>query len=482
MNRGELISQLQAIVGERYVLHTEGDRMAYEGDGSIDRGMPDLVVLPKTTEEVAAVVRLAHRENVPLIPRGAGTGLSGGMVASGGGILLVLSRMKAILEVDLENQVAVVEPGLVNLDLSLAVEKYGLYYAPDPSSQKACTIGGNVAENSGGPHCLAYGVTTNHVLGLEVVLPDGEIVWLGGRTPDAAGYDLVGAFIGSEGMMGVATKIVVRLLRKPAATRTLIGIFGSIREASQAVSTIIGQGVVPACLEMMDATTIRAVEPAVKAGYPIDAEAVLLVEVEGYPETVADQVATIEAVCHECGAREVRTATTADERERLWSGRKGAFGALGRLAPNYYIQDGVVPRTKLPQVLDEVTAIADRYGLTIANVFHAGDGNLHPCILFDARRPGETEKVIAAGADILKACVDAGGTITGEHGVGLEKQDYLPWIFSDEDQEAMLRLRHAFNPTGNFNPGKVFPSGRPTCGELNIRPQVAAALGPDAWI
>ena len=482
MDRDELVAALQAIVGKQYVLHTYGDRLAYEGDGSIDRALPDLVVLPKSTEEVAAVVKLAHQENIPVIARGAGTGLSGGMVPIEGGILLVLSRMRAILEVDVDNQVAVVEPGLVNLDLSLAVDRYGLYYAPDPSSQKACTIGGNVAENSGGPHCLVYGVTTNHVLGLEVVLPDGEVVWLGGRTPDRAGYDLVGAFVGSEGMMGVATKIIVRLLRQPPATQTLLAIFGSVPAASQTVSAIIAQGIVPAALEMMDRVTIQAVEPAVHAGYPRDAEAVLLVEVEGLGETVADQVAAIEAICRETGAREVRTAATAEERERLWSGRKGAFGALGRLTPNYYIQDGVVPRTKLPQVLGAVGEVAERYNLRIANVFHAGDGNLHPCILFDARRPGETERVVEAGGDILRACVDAGGTITGEHGVGMEKQNYLPWIFNEDDQAVMRKLRAAFNPTGNFNPGKVFPNPRPRCGELNLRPALAAALGPDAWI
>ncbi|HEX2171193.1 MAG TPA: FAD-linked oxidase C-terminal domain-containing protein, partial [Dehalococcoidia bacterium] len=476
------VRELEQILGEKAVLWDDYDLRLYEYDGSIDKHVPEAVVFPTSAKQVSEVVKLCNRRGIPYTARGAGTGLSGGAIPVAGGLLISFSRMNRVLEVDLENLRAVVEPGLVNLRLSQAVAPDRLQYIPDPSSQKACTIGGNVAENSGGPHCLAYGVTTNHVVGLEVVLPDGEVVWLGGRTPDRPGYDLVGAFIGSEGMMGVATKIVVRLLRKPAATQTLIGIFGSIREASQAVSTIIGQGVVPACLEMMDRTTIKAVEPAVRAGYPADAEAVLLVEVEGFPDTVADQVATIQAVCHECGAREVRTAQSPDERERLWSGRKGAFGALGRLAPNYYIQDGVVPRTKLPQVLEEVRAVAERYGLTIANVFHAGDGNLHPCILFDARRPGETEKVIAAGGDILRACVDAGGTITGEHGVGMEKQDYLPWIFSEEDQAAMLRLRRAFNPTGNFNPGKVFPSGRPTCGELNVRPQVAAALGPDAWI
>jgi glycolate oxidase len=373
--------------------------------------------------------------------------------------------MKRLLELDRENRFAIVEPGMVNADLSLLVAPHGLYYAPDPSSQKACTIGGNVSENSGGPHCLLYGMTTNHILGLEVVTTEGERMWLGGAAPDAPGYDLVGAIVGSEGTLVVVTKIIVRLLSRPPATRTILAIFDTMDDAGAAVSGIIGAGMVPAALEMMDNVTIQAVEPAVHAGYPPDAGAVLLVELDGARTTLEEQAGTIDEICRRFRAREVRTAEEKAERERLWAGRKGALGSLGRLAPNYFIQDGVVPRTRLQGVLQQVEEIGKRYDLIIANVFHAGDGNLHPCIVYDARVPGMQQKVKDAGAEILRACTDAGGSITGEHGIGLDKLDYLGWMFSPVEIDVMTRLKAAFDPDSALNPGKMFP-GAKGCGEI----------------
>ncbi|MDP2950495.1 MAG: FAD-linked oxidase C-terminal domain-containing protein [Chloroflexota bacterium] len=478
----KLIRELQAIVGRDAVLHAPEDLLVYEYDATIERGLPEAVVLPVTTQQVSRLVKLARRRGLPVVARGAGTGLSGGAIPAAGGIMLAMTRMTRILEVDAENRLAVVEPGVVNLDLSKAVAPHGLYYAPDPSSQKACTLGGNVAENAGGPHCLAYGVTTNHILGLEVVLADGDIVWLGGKTADPPGYDLRGLVVGCEGTLAIVTKIIVRLLPLPQATITLLAIFNEVDQASRAVSAIIGQGIIPAALEMMDKVTMQAVEAAVHAGYPPDAGAVLLIEVDGLPETVGPQAQAVEVICSELGAREVRIGFSPPERERLWAGRKGALGALGRLAPSYYILDGVVPRTKLPQVLQGVYEIGERYRLRIANVFHAGDGNLHPNILFDESQPGQSEQVLAAGADILRLCVEAGGTITGEHGVGMEKRDFMRWIFSDDDLEVMSRIKVAFLAGDGFNPGKVFPTGV-GCGEITSRQRaVIQALGPDVYI
>jgi glycolate oxidase len=464
------------------VLHAPEDLLVYEYDATIDRGLPEAVVLPDTAEGVAKAVRVARKHAVPITARGAGTGLSGGAIPCEGGVVIVTTRMNRILEFDPENRIAVVEPGVINLDISRAAAPHGLYYAPDPSSQKACTIGGNVAENAGGPHCLRYGTTTNHVLGLEIVTADGDIVWLGGKTPDTPGYDLTGVVVGSEGTLAIVTKVIVRLLHKPESMITLLAIFDSVTQASRAVSAIIGRGMLPAALEMMDKNTMNAVEPFVHAGYPPDAGAVLLIEVEGLAEDAREQADAVRAICDELGAREVRIGLSQEERDRLWAGRKGALGALGRMAPSYYILDGVIPRTLLPSVLDGVYEACKRHGFPVANVFHAGDGNLHPNVMFDERVPGATQKVLDLGEEIMRLCVDAGGSITGEHGVGYEKRNYMSWIFSEDDLEVMARLKAAFHAEDNFNPGKVFPTSK-GCGEVSSRMRAAIAkAGPDAYV
>jgi glycolate oxidase len=475
-----LVKELERIVGKEGVFHRLEDLLVFEYDGTIDRGHPSVVAYPRTAEQVAAIVRLARTHGLPLVPRGAGTGLSGGALATEGGILMPMTRMNRILELDLDNRIAVVEPGLVNLELSKAVAPHDLFYAPDPSSQKACTLGGNVAENAGGPHCLALGVTTNHVLGLELVLADGAIVRVGGWGRDRPGYDLTGVVVGSEGTLAIVTKICVRLLRRPEAVRTFLGIFDTIEQATAAVAAVIGAGIVPGALEMIDKYVIRAVEPTLHCGFPLDAEAVLLVEVDGLREFVEEATASVQAILGETGAREVRFADDPAEREKLWAGRKGAIGALGALAPNYYILDGVVPPSTLPAVLQEVYAICERYGFIVGNVFHAGDGNLHPNVLFDERVPGATARVLDAGGEIMRACVEAGGSISGEHGVGVEKRDYMPWIFSEDDLAAMRRLKTAFGAGEGFNPCKAFPT-HTGCGELRHGPAVAA-LGPDVYV
>ncbi len=457
--------ELEAVVGPGGVLSDPDELLVYESDGlTLFRALADFVVFPTSAEQVAAVVKLANREDLPFVARGAGTGLSGGCLPAEGGLVISLMRMNRILEVDYDNQLAVVEPGLVNLHLSWAVDPRGYYYAPDPSSQQACTIGGNIANNSGGPHTLKYGVTTNHVLGLEVVMPDGEIVWLGGRTRESPGYDLVGVFVGSEGTFGIATKIVVRILRKPQAVKTVLAVFDRVEQASAAVSAIIARGLVPAAVEMIDQLTIQAVEDAFGCGYPRDAAAALLVEVDGLAAGLDTEASRIAEACRDAGAREVRTARDEAERQLLWKGRKSAFGAYGRVSPAYMVMDGVIPRTKLPYVLGRVNEIVAAHGLRVGNVFHAGDGNLHPNILYDPRRPGEEARVVAAGAEIMKLCADVGGSISGEHGIGLEKADFMPFIFSAADLDVMLRLKRAFNPAGRCNPGKMFPT-RKTCGE-----------------
>ena len=475
-----LLSELKAVVGDTYVVHTPEDLIVYEYDGSVDKATPAAVVIPNSTEEVSEVVKIARRYDQPIVPRGAGTGLSGGAIAELGGVVISLTRMTNILEIDAENQLAVVEPGLVNIELTEAASKHGLYYAPDPSSQRACTIGGNVAENSGGPHCLAYGVTTNHILGLEVVLADGSVQWLGGKTRESPGYDLRGIMVGSEGTLAIVTKVVVRLLREPEAVKTLLAVFRELDHASAAVSGIIGAGIVPAALEMMDDLCIKAAEASVHAGYPENAGAVLLVEVDGLKESVEEEAADIELVCNEFDPIEIRTATDPAERERLWAGRKGVLGALGRLAPNYYLVDGTVPRTRLAEVLAKIRKISQRTGFPIANLLHAGDGNLHPSVLFDERKPGDTKMALEIGGEILKLCVEAGGALSGEHGIGLEKQEYMPIMFSEEDLDAMARLKPAFATDDALNPAKIFPTGA-TCGDVKMANAIAKA-GPGAWI
>jgi len=460
-----LRTELEGILGRGAVLSDPDELLVYESDGlTLFRALADFVVFPTSAEHVSQVVKLANREGLPFVARGAGTGLSGGCLPAEGGIVLSLMRMSRVLEVDYDNQLAVVEPGLVNLHLSWKVGPKGYYYAPDPSSQQACTIGGNIANNSGGPHTLKYGVTTNHVLGLEVVMPDGEIVWLGGKTRESQGYDLVGVFVGSEGTFGIATKIVVRILKKPQAVKTVLAVFDEVDQASAAVSEIIARGLVPAAVEMIDQLTIGAVEDAFGCGYPRDAAAALLVELDGLAVGMETQAERIVAACRDAGARDVRSAKDEAERQLLWKGRKSAFGAYGRVSPAYMVMDGVIPRTKLPYVLRRVNEIVGAAGLRVGNVFHAGDGNLHPNILYDPRKPGEEARVVAAGAEIMKVCADVGGSISGEHGIGLEKADFMPFIFSAADLALMQKLKNAFNPTGLCNPGKVFPT-RKSCGE-----------------
>jgi glycolate oxidase len=396
-------------------------------------------------------------------------------------VVIGTGRMRSILEIDPVNRLAVVEPGVANLDVSKAVASYGLFYAPDPSSQQACTIGGNVAENAGGPHCLALGVTQNHVLAMEVVTADGDLVWLGSRVPDQFGYDLRGAFIGSEGTLGIATKVVLRLLPMPAGVVTLLAVFDTVQQASETVSSIISGGLIPAAMEMMDRLTLQAAEAGLQCGYPPDAGAVLLVELDGLQDVIETQATRVRAECLERGATEVRLASTQKEREMLWKGRKGAIPSLGRLAPNYYILDGVVPRSKLVQVMEVVSAVSERYGIPIANVFHAGDGNLHPLVLFDERVPGATARVLEAGGEIMKACVDAGGALSGEHGIGAEKRQFMPWLYNEVDVENMERLRGVFGNTGQFNPCKLLPTGT-GCGETAHQAAAIAAAGPDAYV
>ncbi|GAB4324931.1 MAG: FAD-linked oxidase C-terminal domain-containing protein [Dehalococcoidia bacterium] len=479
--RRELLDALRGVAGKEHVLYRPEDLIVYELDGTIERRVPHAVVFPGTTAEVAGVVRACNALGVPITPRGAGTGLSGGAVPARRGVVVSTTRMRRILELDPVNRIAIVEPGLPNIQLSDAAAAHGLFYAPDPSSQRACTIGGNVAENAGGPHCLALGVTTNHVLGCEVVTADGEVTWLGGRVADAFGYDLRGAFVGSEGTLGIATKIVVRLLPMPRCVVTLLAIFDDIDAASQTVSDVIAAGLVPAAMEMMDRLTIQAVEAGVRCGYPPDAEAVLLIELDGIEAVVETQAARARQACYANGAREIREGKDPATRELLWRGRKGAIGALGHLAPNYYILDGVVPRSRLVETMRRVGEISREYGLAIANVFHAGDGNLHPCIVFDERKAGAKERVLAAGGAVMRACVEAGGALTGEHGVGYEKQRYMGWLYNEDDLENMARLRSAFGNEGLFNPCKLLPAGT-GCGEMAMQRRAMEAAGPDAYV
>jgi len=476
MSFSAVVRRLRKIVGREAVLERPEDLMLYEYDAGLARSTPRAVVFPRTTDQVSAIMKLATETGVPIVPRGAGTGLSGGAIALEGGIILGFSRMNRILEIDLANQRAVVQPGVVNLDLSNAVMRDGYYFAPDPSSQKACTIGGNVAENSGGPHTLACGVTVNHVTGLEVVLPDGRVTEFGGKALDACGYDLTGFFVGSEGTLGIATKITVKLTRLPESVVTMLAIFNTIDDAANTVVAITSEGITPAALELLDGWTLRTVEEATHAGYPMDSGAVLLIEVEGLREEVEEQAEAVRSVCMRQNAREVRRAHDERERQLLWSGRKNAFGAVGRISPSYYVQDGVIPRTRVPDTLRHIEAVGKKYGLTIGNIFHAGDGNLHPLILFDSRDPEETQRTLAAGSEILAYCVSVGGSITGEHGVGMEKNELMPLIFTDQDLEVMTRLRNAFNPHSILNPQKVLPMTR-KCRETMASAHPMAGLG-----
>jgi glycolate oxidase len=469
-----LLRELNSLVGSSNVLHKIEDLLLYEYDGSVEKARPDLVAFPHTTEEVSRIVKLAAKYNVPVVGRGSGTGLSGGALARGGGVMIVFARMNRILQLDLENARAIVQPGVVNLDLTRAVEHAGLYFAPDPSSQKSCTIGGNVAENAGGPHTLAYGVTVNHVTALELVLPDGEIVRVGSKHGDAPGYDLCGLFVGSEGTLALVTEITVKLSRKAEAVKTLLAIFDAVDDASHTVAEITARGITPTACEMVDGWTLRAIEDYIHAGFPRDSAAILLIEVEGLREAVAAQATAVEDVCRTHHAREVRVAKDDAERDLLWKGRKNAFGALGRLAPSNYVLDGVIPRSKLPQALQQISQIGKKYGFSIGNIFHAGDGNLHPIVLYDPRDPRQFENAIAASREIIRYCVELGGALTGEHGVGMEKNELMPLLFSDADFDLMRRVHDAFNPDSSLNPGKIFPLSK-GCGEIRVR-KMAEAL------
>lgn len=469
----QLLERLRALLGAERVLATVEKRLVYECDGlTLYRNPPELVVLPESTEEVAAIVRLLNRYATPFVPRGAGTSLSGGTFPEPGSVQISLARMRRILSLDLRNRRAVVQAGVVNLHLSQAVEAEGYHYAPDPSSQAACTLGGNVAENAGGPHTLKYGVTTNHVLGLKVVLPSGEVAELGGPQEELPGYDLVGLMVGSEGTLGIVTEVTVRLTRNPEAWKTYLAVFDGVDAATRCVSGIISRGIIPAALEMMDHLVVQAVEAAFGFGFPLDAGAVLIVELDGPAAGLEEEGLRIEAVFREYGAREVRTARDARERAKLWASRKKAFGALGRLSPNYITQDGVVPRSRLPEVMARAAEVSRRYGIRIANVFHAGDGNIHPVLLYDERDPEQVKRVLAAGDEILDACIELGGTVTGEHGVGIEKKHHLGRLFTAEDLQVMIDIHDVFNPDSRCNPGKIFPSAS-SCIEVR-RPRAAA--------
>jgi glycolate oxidase len=457
-SRAAVQRDLAAVVGEAYVFAGPGDVLAYEYDASNITAVPDLVVLPGSAEEVCGVLRVAARHGLPVIPRGAGTGIAAGALPIIGGVVVSVNRMNRILEIDLDSRVAVVEPGVTNIEITRAVEERGYLYAPDPSSQYASSIGGNVGHNAGGPHTIAYGVTSNHILGLELALADGRLVRLGEVGADAPGLDLTGVVVGAEGTFGIVTRVWVRLLRRREDVVTLLAVFDDLGRAGEAVTEIISRGVGPVALEMMDHNAIQAIEPFVHAGYPLDAEAVLLIEVEGLRDVLPRATAMVDQICRAHGARDVRAAHTEEERQALWLGRKAAFGTMGRIAINYYLHDAVVPRSRLPEVLRGVQRIAAREGLTLVNMFHAGDGNLHPLIVFDARRPGETERVLRAGEEMLRLCVDVGGTITGEHGVGFEKNNYMPWIYNDADLRAMRTLKDVFDPEGRMNPWKMFPT------------------------
>ena len=464
--RGEIVAALSAIVPGEGVIAGERAMRPYESDGlTAYRALPMVVVLPETTEQVSRVLRYCHDNGIKVVPRGAGTSLSGGALPLTDGVLLGMAKFNRIREIDFENRVVVAEPGVTNFAVSGAVEHAGFYYAPDPSSQIACTIGGNVAENSGGVHCLKYGMTTNNILGIEMVLITGEVLRLGGKHLDAGGYDLIGIVTGSEGLLGVVTEVTVRILKKPETARAVLVGFPSSEEAGDCVSRIIGSGIIPGGMEMMDKLAIHAVEEFVHAGYPLDVEALLIVELDGPKAEVDHLIDRVEAIAKECRSTTLRVSTSEPERLLFWAGRKVAFPAVGRISPDYYCMDGTIPRARLPQVLKRIRELSEHYELRVANVFHAGDGNLHPLILYDANKPGELEKTEEFGGEILKLCVEVGGVLTGEHGVGVEKRDLMPAMFSEIDLDQQQRLKCAFDAKGLLNPGKVFPKLH-RCAEL----------------
>ena len=460
-----IVAELREVLGAEGVISAYEQRRTYESDGLASYARtPDLVVLPTTTEQVRAAVRICYRERIPIVPRGSGTGLSGGALPVEGCVVIGTSRMRSILDVDLVNQRMVVQPGVINLWVTQRVAPDGFYYAPDPSSQQVCSIGGNIAENSGGAHCLKYGFTVNHVLGMKFVLPDGELVELGSPTLDTPGYDLPGIVVGSEGTLGIATEITLRIMRKPETVQTLLAAFAHTDAAAEAVSGIIAEGIVPAAIEMMDRLAIEAAEAAVHANYPMDAIALLIVELDGPATEVAQQHERVEALCRANGATEIRIARSDEERMLMWKGRKAAFAAVGRISPNYIVQDGVIPRTALPEILREIEQLSTECGLRVANVFHAGDGNLHPLVLYDVRVEGAEHLAEELAGEIIRRCVEHGGSITGEHGVGADKKDYMPVMFSEADLATHQLIRCALDPDYRCNPGKVYPTPR-LCGE-----------------
>lgn len=472
----QLTDELRSIVGHEGVLSAHAEMLVYECDGFvIEKNSPDVVVFPRTTDQVQRIVRACIAAKVSFIPRGAGTSLAGGCLPVGGGVMIVLTKMKEILEINLRDRYAVVQPGVVNVWLTRALAGTGYHYAPDPSSQGACTIGGNVATNSGGPHTLKYGVTVNHVLGVEAVLADGSLVQFGGPVEDSQGLDLTGTIVGSEGTLAIVTKVWVRLTRNPQGTRTMLGVFESVDDATNAISEIIGAGIVPAALEMMDQGILAALEEAFHFGFPLDAQAILLIEVDGLQAGLDEQRDQIVRICQQFHAREVRQAKSEQERLLLWKCRKQAFGAVGRLSPSYCTQDGVVPRTMLPHILRRIREIGEKYDVKIVNVFHAGDGNIHPILLFDERDSAQVQRVLQASNEILDECISCGGSVTGEHGIGVEKINFMRKLFTEDDLTVMDRLRSAFNPLQNLSPGKMLPTAG-ACGMEQRHPGRRAAL------
>src|SRR5438445_4228813 len=488
-DRERMLARLRDVVGGRYAVADPYAMRLYQYDASPETALPEIVVIPGTSEEVARVVKICTDASVPVTARSGASSLAGGTVPVEGGVVITFARMDRILEIDIENLRAVVEPGVVNLALSQTLKPYGYYYVPDPSSQGACTIGGNVATNAGGPHTLIYGVTVNHVTGLELALPSGELLQVGGqKAAETTGYDLTGLLVGSEGTMALVTRIWVKIQPLPPVQKTLMAVYPDVATASNAVSAIVRTGILPAAIEMMDKLSIQAIEAASQAGYPLDAGAVLLLEVDGTPEVAEELGQRMAKVCRENGASEVRVARNEAERQALWKGRKGAFSAMGRLSSDFYVMDGVVPRTRLPETLAKIDAISERTGFKICNVFHAGDGNLHPLVLFDAFKPGQYEAVLRIGDEILKLCADAGGSVTGEHGIGLEKRENIRYVFSDDDLEVMDRIRRVFDPHRLMNPGKVFPSdglapsAHETLPGYPRRQAAAIGAGDDLWV